>query len=124
MKVTYTRVFSDADGESHFADAEIELGEHDYAPPAPPMFKSYFCSATQVGLLGVPADFHSVRHPASQRVFVFTLSGSMEETVSDGETRSFGVGDILLNEDTTCKGHDAKISGDGLLAALVELPDE
>jgi uncharacterized cupin superfamily protein len=37
--------------------------------------------------------------------FVVNLSGEVEITVSDGETRRFGPGTILLAEDVTGKGH-------------------
>ena len=37
MKVRYTCLYADSDGESHFKDVEVEFQETDFAPPAMPL---------------------------------------------------------------------------------------
>ena len=41
----YTRLYSDANGESHFEDVGIELTLTNYAPPAPPLELTSFMIA-------------------------------------------------------------------------------
>ena len=98
MKVT--RVYSDTEGESHFEDTIIDLKD-----------------AGQIGLLSerLPAKSLIFRknephydydwHNAPARQYVVLLDGEIELEVSDGESRTFVGGDILLVEDVTGKGH-------------------
>ena len=44
-------------------------------------------------------------HCAPQRQFVIHLKGAVEIETGDGTTRQFGVGDVLLADDTTGQGH-------------------
>ena len=119
---TYTQLYSDAQGESHFADVEIDLASTDYAPPAPPLELSAFKPATQYGFMNAPAGWASDWHPSPARNMFFVLTGEWEVTASDGETRRFSAGSALLVEDTTGKGHSSRVvSGIGSLAAVVQL---
>ncbi len=98
MKVT--RVYSDAAGDSRFADDDIEL--HD---------------SGEIGHLSdqIPAKSVVFRrndpgydygwHVAPQRQFIVLLDGAIEIEVSTGERRILRGGEILLMEDTTGKGH-------------------
>lgn len=98
MKVA--RVYADRDGESHFAEAEVEL--HDKGP---------------IGFLSTPTPAKSVIfrendpgydydwHVAPARQFIVLLDGAIEIEVSDGTSRIFRGGEVLLMEDTTGKGH-------------------
>ena len=46
-------------------------------------------------------------------------------TVSDGEVRTFGPGDIVLQEDTTGKGHYSRqVGSTDAMGVIVYLPDE
>jgi hypothetical protein len=85
---TYSRLYADADGESHFEDIEIELASTDYAPPAPPLDLSSFTPATQFGFMRAPAGWSNNWHPSSARNIFFVLSGEWEVTASDGEARA------------------------------------
>mgnify|MGYP001613461699 CR=1 FL=1 len=51
MEARYTRLYSDADGESHFEDIKTNLVATDFAPPAPPLNLSLFLPATQLAFL-------------------------------------------------------------------------
>ena len=98
--MTITRVYADEQGESHFADQEIELQD-----------------AGPIGYLSEPIPAQSVRfrrndpgydydwHVAPQRQFIILLDGAIEIETSDGARRTFHGGDILLMEDTAGKGH-------------------
>ncbi len=122
--LVYTRLYSDDKGESHFAEVEINLLVTDYAPPAPPLNLSPFTPATQFGFLRAPANWSSDWHPSSARNIFVVLSGEWEVTASDGEPRRFGVGSVLLVEDTTGKGHSSRVVSDSdSMAAMVQLGD-
>ena len=119
---TYTRLYSDEQGESHFADVEIELASSDYAPPAPPLSLSAFTNAKEIGFMQAPAGWSSDWHPSSARNFFVVLSGEWEVTASDGETRRFGTGSVLLVEDVDGKGHRSRVVSDvDSLAVMMEL---
>src|SRR5438034_10295724 len=108
---TYTRLYSDEHGESHFEDSEIDLTITEYTPPAPPLELSSSTPATQFGFMNAPAGWSSDWHPATARNIFFVLSGEWEVTASDGEARRFFTGSVLLVEDTTGKGQPSRVIG-------------
>ena len=119
---TYTRLYSDAHGESHFEDVEIDLASTDYAPPAPPLELSALAPASQIGFMCAPAGWSSDWHPSSARNLFLVLTGEWEVTASDGETRRFSAASALLVEDTTGKGHWSRVIGESdSLAVMVQL---
>src|SRR5438046_5046897 len=102
---TYTRLYADEFGESHFEDIEMALTLTDYAPPAPPLSLSAYLPASQVGFMNAPAGWASDWHPSSARNLFFVIWGEWEVTASDGEARRLGVGSVLLVEDINGQGH-------------------
>ena len=97
---SYTRLYTDSNGESRFEQVELPLGNS--------------------GLIGYLSDRYEVKdlqfrindadydwdfHNAPARQFIILLDGEIEITTSLGEIRKFSGGDILLVEDTTGKGH-------------------
>ena len=118
----YPRLYTSTNGESHFEDIEIDLALTEYAPPAPPLGLSSFTPATQFGFMNAPAGWSSDWHPASARNIFFVLTGEWEVTASDGESRRFLQGSVLLLEDTTGKGHSSRVVSDtDSMAAMVQL---
>ena len=121
---TYTRLYADERGESHFEDVEVKLTPTDYVPPAPPLDLSSFIPANQFGFMSAPSGWSSDWHPSSDRNIFFVLSGEWEVTASDGEARRFPAGSVLRVEDTTGKGHSSRVvSRTESLAAVVRLPE-
>ncbi len=117
----YTRLYADDAGESHFEDVLVEFQEVDYAPPSPPMGLSEMMKATQTGFLLATTDWKGeVWHPVGARQFMVVVSGRVAATVSDGSRREFGIGEVLLAEDTQGKGHSTEILGDedGVVAVI------
>ena len=117
-----TRLVSTSDYESHFEEVEFDFALTDYAPDAPPLGLSETSAATQIRFMNAPAGWSSDWHPSSARNLFVVLSGEWEVTASDGETRRFGVGSVLLVEDTSGKGHKSRVvSGVDSIAVMVEL---
>lgn len=102
MKVT--RIYTGADNQSHFEDLDIPMasspiGAMSSAIPA----STVFFRDTANGGPEV-MDYHV----APRRQFVIHLAGRAEIVCGNGDARSFGVGDILLADDTTGQGHISK----------------
>ena len=97
---SYTRLYSDIDGESRFEDVKIDLTDK-----GPVGYLSTGFSAEDIRFrLNEPAydwNFHN----APARQFIILLDGEIEITTSLGEIRKFSGGDVLLVEDTAGKGH-------------------
>lgn len=103
----YFRIYAGDDGESHFEDFEIDLGETSGQSSL-----SDLIPATGVIFRRSPADQYIDWHPAPRRQFVITLSGEAEVEASDGEVRRIGPGTIMLADDTSGKGHITRGIGD------------
>ena len=118
--LSFTRLYSDSDGGSHFADMEMPFELKDYAPPAPPISVTDFVGVEGFVVISSPAGWFGSWHPAPRRQYMFCLSGILEVEVTDGEIRRFGPGAVVLVEDTTGKGHISRVVGDerGYLVAM------
>lgn len=96
----YTRVFNDPQGESHFETVEL-------------------AKEAKAGL-GLVADLSTPRsvvirnsagindldwHRAPESLYIVMLDGKVQVEVSDGESRIFEAGDIMLMEDLEGNGH-------------------
>jgi len=60
-------------------------------------------------------------HVTPRRQYIVLLAGFVEIQASDGESRTFGPGDIVLVEDITGKGHKSP-SPDGKPRKSIFLP--
>ena len=56
----YAEMYTDADGETHFRDIEVELSLVDVAPPAAPMNISNFRPAKEVAFITLPSGWGGV----------------------------------------------------------------
>ena len=122
--MNYIRLYSDANGESHFEDVEIEFKSVAFAPPAPPLNLSDFGPAESCLLMKGSEGWYGDWHPAPYRQIHFYLSGKVEAETSDGEIRQFGPGSIIFVEDTLGKGHRSRVVGSSeAIIAAVKLAD-
>jgi hypothetical protein len=102
---SYVRLYADADGETHFQDVHLPTAMQTHSSGA------LTAVADPVAVEGlifrrVVEDVQTdASHNAPYPVFIVTLEGAAEVTVSDGERRTFGPGSVVLVEDTTGKGH-------------------
>ena len=112
-KVNHTRIYADADGESHFEEVDVDLKLVEFAPPAPPGYISAPIPAARLFFGVVPPGYCADWHPTPFRQLVVYTAGEVEFETSDGGTRRIGPGSIVLVEDTTGKGHRSRVVGAG-----------
>ncbi len=96
-------LYTDADGESHFRDVEVEWVEESAAGKL-----SRLEPATGIIFRQVPPSYDLDWHPAPRRQYIINLDAGVQLTASDGESRTIGAGEVILVEDTTGKGHLSK----------------
>jgi quercetin dioxygenase-like cupin family protein len=96
-------LYVDAKGETHFRDIEVEWVEE-----RPGGKLSRRMPATSIIFRQTGGDYDLDWHPAPRRQYIINLDGGVEITVSDGEKRVIGAGEVLLVEDVTGKGHLSK----------------
>ena len=89
------RVFSDADGESHIEDLNLE--EH------PEL--GALINVSEVRVQEFDGSRHRDFNPLPERRLIIHLSGEVETGASDGAKRVLRAGDIRLMEDVAGKGH-------------------
>ena len=63
-------------------------------------------------------------HCAPRRQFVIHLKGSVEIETGDGTKRRFGVGDVLLADDTTGEGHISRGVDTPREQVVIVVPDD
>ena len=96
-------LYTDAKGESHFRDIEVEWAEETRGGKL-----SKRLPATGIIFREVPPTYDLDWHPAPRRQYIVNLDAGVQITASDGEMRQIGAGEILLVEDTWGKGHLSK----------------
>jgi quercetin dioxygenase-like cupin family protein len=122
MIANVTRLYSDANGESRFEDSNIELNLTNYVITGPPLHLSNPFPASSFSYFDAPAGWQSDWHASKSRNLFIVISGTWEVTTSDGETRTFAKGCVLLVEDTTGKGHSSRVvSAEDSLAVMIQL---
>lgn len=100
------RIYTGGDGESHFEDVDIALGDAGRGGRMSEMVNAHGVIFRETG-----PDYDLDFHPAPRRQYVVNLSGCVEITVGNGESRVIGSGEILLAEDTTGRGHKSRAVG-------------
>lgn len=113
---SYTRVVSTKDGGSAFQDAELLLSEQQVSG-GPAMFVGGLETKPGVAFVRFAA-FPGEPHPADGQQWVVVLRGAIEVEVSDGTTRQFGPGDLVLATDTSGRGHITRVVSDEPVEAL------
>jgi hypothetical protein len=125
--LSYARLYTGADNETHFDDVSVTFVYQEYGKKIPTVWlpQDGIMDAAGFHFVSMPAGWDGGEwHPAPRRQFIIPLSGEMEFETSDGEKRTFGPGDILLVEDTAGKGHISRMVSSSLgVFAVVPLPE-
>ena len=93
-------LYVDDQGETHFRDVAVE-----WKTEGPGGKLSATQKATGIIFRETPGSYDYDWHPAPRRQYIINLDAGVRITVSDGEVREIGAGEILLVEDTSGKGH-------------------
>jgi hypothetical protein len=109
-------LYTDATGQSHFRDIEVEWTEQHGASKF-----SRRLPATGIIFRETAGDYDLDWHPAPRRQYIINLDAGVRLTASDGESRIIGAGEVVLVEDTTGKGHLSK-SIDGKMRHSIFIP--
>lgn len=124
VPLSYTRIYADAGGDSHFSDEAMDLELVTPGQGVPPTPASSPIPASGMRLFCPPAGGDAGWHPVPGRVINVVTSGEVEIEVSSGETRRFGPGAIIMGEDTTGRGHRTRVVGPARACfAMVVLPE-
>lgn len=94
------RIYPDLDEETHFGEFDVPLQDSGDIG-----MLSRLQKATGIIFRETPGDYDFSWHNTPRKQFVIILEGEVDFTVSAGETRRFGGGDVVLLEDTSGKGH-------------------
>jgi hypothetical protein len=95
----FCRLYSGADGKSHFEDMDQSQASADFLTSLPAKALVFKNDVNRDDLHGF--------HNAPRRQWCITLSGSVEIGIGDGTVITFGPGDVFLAEDVTGQGHTA-----------------
>jgi hypothetical protein len=118
----YIRLTVRPDGHSCFDEVEVAFDRRLEAHPARPAALATLGPATDVSVLRADRDWGGVAwHPAPARQLLTVLAGGWSVTASNGDTRTFGVGEALLVEDASGRGHCSRALFDGSLALVARL---
>lgn len=101
------RLFSTADGYSHYEDGFIDLPISERGDI---LSEHSFVSSISFRETNAGGEFEW--HNAPTRQFVITLSGTLEFEMKDGSKIIVNPGDLLLAEDTAGSGHRWRIVDD------------
>ena len=111
------RIYSGADGESHFEDLAVEFPQDGALGRI-----SKMVPARGVLFREVDGDYDLDFHNAPRRQYVVNLTGSVDIEIGDGTCRRLGPGSILLAEDTTGRGHKSRnVAGEARTCLFIPL---
>ena len=93
-------LYTDEKGESHFRDIDVEWAEERRGSKL-----SKRLSATGIIFRETQPENTVDWHTAPRRQYIVNLQSGVKITASDGESREIGIGEVLLVEDVSGKGH-------------------
>jgi uncharacterized cupin superfamily protein len=100
-----TRVYSDGNGDSHFGEIEISLGDS-----GPIGRLSERLPVNSIIFRENDAGYDYDWHNAPEKQYIVLLDGEIEIEVSDGEKRIFRSGDVIFVEDVEGRGHRTRVT--------------
>jgi hypothetical protein len=117
------RIYSTADGESHFDEVEISTTSRQVHPNAAAFAVSANYAATGIRFTRIPPNAGQVDwHAVPERVLTVRLDGSARYETSDGDERHVPAGSFVLFEDTHGKGHKSQHSPEEQTVIWISLP--
>jgi len=133
LSLPYVHLYSDAQGISHFRDERLAFtaaaADPSLASPqlsnARAIVSRQLSKAPGATLLLLKRGAAEDWHRAPRRMYLIVVQGMSEVTAGDGEVRRFGLGSVMLMDDTTGKGHITRAVGDvDHIALTIPAPPE
>ncbi len=93
-------LYTDDKGESHFRDIDVEWADERRGSKL-----SKRLPATGIIFRETQPENTVDWHNAPRRQYIVNLQSGVKITASDGESREIGIGEVLLVEDVSGKGH-------------------
>jgi quercetin dioxygenase-like cupin family protein len=113
----FPMIQADELGETHFGVQELPDRKMAMGPPPNPAGEmSDLGAVTTMCIISFPAGTEAPAHNAPQPYVVIVLAGEGEVVTSDGQSRRFHPGGVLLCNDFTGKGHVTRAITDLILA--------
>lgn len=116
---TYVRVYTDAEGETHFEDVHLPRERRESPTGTVDAVTAPIVVGGLVFRLVISEASDTEPHNAPRRLFIVQIDGTVEVEVSDGEKRVFAPGSVLLVEDTTGQGHITRSLSPGPRATMI-----
>jgi quercetin dioxygenase-like cupin family protein len=99
------RLYSGSDGQSHLEELPLSFASGQFAEQSPTQ------PAASVSFSRMAPGTFVDWHNAPRRQYVITLAGAVEIGLGDGSVHRLGLGDGILAEDLTGKGHTTRAVG-------------
>jgi hypothetical protein len=120
MKIT--RFVASEDGGSRFEDIEISLHNEREGAGGYTLMASEMFTSENVCFIVLPEDLDQDWHQAPTRQLVHVMSGSVEVTTTDGESRRWQAGDLFIAGDDSGRGHQTRVIDGPALVLFIPLP--
>jgi hypothetical protein len=123
--VRYVKVVTTEDGGSKFID-EVDVAQTSapFAENVPPLLVSQPVAVHDLLFVTCPDPIDSEPHPAPRRQLCVVVEGEFELETTDGDSRTFPSGGMVVVEDTVGRGHVTRTSKPGASFVAVALTDE
>ncbi|WP_170759127.1 cupin [Ruegeria lacuscaerulensis] len=115
----YFKLYTDAAGNSHWDDIEVDVEERSFAPPAQAIEISEPEHVTRTMFLRLRSGWNEPIHPTPVTQRLICLAGRVRVTASDGEFRDIGPGDVWHMDDTHGTGHHTMVTSDEDFEAVI-----
>ena len=117
--LTYTHLYSDAKGVSHFKVEQLDFKPLPGANASQSLSMHVLAGAQGATLLRLRQGAVEDWHIAPRTQFLVGVQGESEVTTSDGKTLHVRPGDVVLMDDTRGKGHKTAAVGQQDHVAMV-----
>lgn len=110
--LTFQHLYTDADGETHFAEKDFAFEYRQDIEGRGGITVSELRGVTGAAIYRLKQGTVEDWHTAPRKQFGFVIQGQADITASDGQVLRLAPGSIILIDDTTGKGHITAGVGD------------
>ena len=121
MKIT--RFYATDDGGSRFTDIDVPINTPQKDADGHTLMLSNTYISPSVRFVELPEGMSQTWHNAPQRQIVVVLSGVLEVSTTDNQTRQWKAGEAFMADDVTGKGHTTRTVGGPANVFFAPLPE-